>query len=147
MRQNNQEHVTQEAFSALFALLAKEYNWQWEDRRSAWLSEFSKNKIDATLEILNQHFVDAWHYKNIKSAPKSLKSQLNDLAKLNKEQKLFSTPANLNEPALLAIWWPWGHGATVSLRLMTLESSYSKPAELQTKDTFFTVVKKLFSKN
>jgi len=147
MQQNYQEHKTQEFFSSLFEILGKEYNWQWEERRNAWLSEFSRDKIDITLEVLQQHFDDTWHYKNIKTAPKQLKEQLNDLAKLNKEQRLFTTSANLNQPTLLAIWWPWGHGATVSLRLMTLENSYLKLPEMHVKDSFFTVIKKLFSRN
>jgi len=146
MQKNDQQHKIQKAFSTLFDVLDKEYNWQWEERREAWLAEFSRDKIARTLEILNQHFDDVWHYKNIKSAPKELKIQLNDLAKLNKEQKLFTTPATENQPTLLAIWWPWGHGATVSIRLMTLENGYCKPVKLTTKDNFFTVVKKLFAK-
>jgi len=145
MQQNDQEINIKEAFKALFQLLGEEYNWQWEERKGAWLSEFSRDKIDKTLEVLNEHFDDAWHYKNIKKAPTELKTQLNDLAKLNKEQKLFSTPSHEDKPTLLAIWWPWGHGATVSLRLMTLENSYTTPVEKPSKDSFFTVVKKLFS--
>ncbi|PCI57943.1 MAG: hypothetical protein COB35_14145 [Gammaproteobacteria bacterium] len=147
MSKNEQKHNIQEYFSALFELLGQEYNWQWEERRSAWLAEFSRDKVASTLAILEQHFDDAWHPKNIKKAPKELQVQLADLAKLAKEQKLFTTPANLNKPTLLAVWWPWGHGATVSLRLMTLENTYVAPAEFQTKDNFFTVIKKLFAKS
>jgi len=136
----------QSFFDEIFACLNDGYNWQWEERRSAWLAEFSRDKIESTLAILEQHFDDAWHPKNIKKAPKELRVQLADLAKLSKEQKLFTTPAHINKPTLLAVWWPWGHGATVSLRLMTLENTYITPTEFQTKDSIFTVIKKLFSK-
>ena len=144
--QDNQQTKIQHLFSAMFELLGEDYNWQWEERRNAWLAEFSRDKIERTLTILEQNFDDTWHHKNIKKAPEELEKQLNDLAKLSKQQKLFTTPASLNSPTLLAVWWPWGHGATVSLRLMTLENTYVAPAEFQTKDNFFTVIKKLFSK-
>ncbi len=139
------QQQTKLCFNTIIEQLGKEHHWQWEERRRAWLSEFSRDKIDSTLAVLNEHFTDQWHIKNIKSVPKSLKSQLNELTKLTKEQKLFTTPASEQQPTLLAIWWPWGHGATVSLRLMTLSESYKKPVQIATKDNFFMVVKKLFS--
>jgi len=100
------------------------FKWQWEEDRSALLSEFSRDKKDQAFNVLQQNFSEHWDKKAIKKAPKSLKSQLGELMNLNKEQCLFTRPATQETPALLAIWWPWGHGGTYSLRLVILDNSY-----------------------
>lgn len=128
MSENNKnqeiENFTTKLFIHITQTLGEDYHWQWDNRKNAVLSEFSRDKIDVTLELLQQNFHHQWTNKSIKKAPTILKEQLADLAKLNKEQLLFTTPKTASSPALLAIWWPWGHGATVSLRLLPLTHSY-----------------------
>lgn len=122
-----------------------ELNWRWEDNHKAMLTEFARNKKDKVLNILREQFDHEWNRKSIKKAPKALADQLGELTKLSKEQLLFTIPAFGEQPAMVAIWWPWGHGATVSLRLMPIKDSYKMPDTSFQKDSFFTVVKKLFS--
>ncbi|GAA5134884.1 hypothetical protein [Thalassotalea piscium] len=99
--------------------------WQWDDRLSVLLTEFAQNKSQDVLTILRENFEHEWNKKNIKKAPKDLKNQLGDLITLNKEQRIFTLPASDdNNPTMAAIWWPWGHGGTYSLRLMLLNDSY-----------------------
>ena len=140
----NQQQIEQ-ATDEILTALAKTHKWQWEANRKAILSEFARDKIEQTLQLLQQQFIHQWNKKSIKKMPKSLKAQLGDLTKLSKNQFLFTSPASENNPATLAIWWPWGHGATVSLRLMILEDSYQSPETIEPKDSLFTQVKKLFS--
>jgi len=139
------EDKTKTASERVISAIGDGHKWQWDENRKALLSEFARDKIDHTLAILADQFEHKWDKKSVKAMPKDLKSQLGELTKLSKEQLLFSSPANSSQPALLAIWWPWGHGATVSLRLLVLESSYLPPEPFENKDSFFTVIKKLFS--
>jgi len=99
-------------------------NWRWEESRQVMLSEFANGKAEQTLAVLRSNFTDEWDRKNIKKAPKALRDQLGELSKLSKEQKLFTRPATAQQPATIAIWWPWGHGATLSLRLTILKNNY-----------------------
>ena len=103
------------------------FKWRWEEQRHALLTEFARDKKDIGLQVLRASFTDEWDKKTIKKAPKSLKQQLGTLTKLNKKQLLFTRPASQDQPALLAIWWPWEHGGTFSLRLVILSESYDLP--------------------
>jgi hypothetical protein len=113
------------------------FKWQWEEDRSALLSEFARDKKDVAFNVLHQNFSECWDKKAIKKAPNSLKVQLGELVKLNKEQCLFTRPATQETPALLAIWWPWGHGGTYSLRLVILNNSYDL-SEMENSKGFFS---------
>lgn len=140
----NQQQI-EEAADKILTALAGTHKWKWEENRKAILSEFSRDKIEQTLKLLQQQFTHQWDRKSIKKMPKSLKAQLGELTKLSKNQYLFTSPTSENNPSILAIWWPWGHGATVSLRLMILKESYRSPEIIKPKDSFLTIVKNLFS--
>jgi hypothetical protein len=103
--------------------------WQYEDKMAVMLSEFAQNKSDVVFEKLQAVLTDEWHSKTVKKMPKELKSQLGDLAKLSKNQKILAVPAQDSRPAIVALWWPWDHGGTYSLRLKVLEQSYDNTLE------------------
>jgi hypothetical protein len=124
-------------------LLGDELTWRWEDRFSVMLSEFSRNKKDKTLEALRQEFEHEWDKKSIKKAPKELKEQLGQLTKLSKDQLILARPATDIFPAMIALWWPWGHGGTYSLRIVPL--SYPYDFKEETNQTFFSRLKHMFS--
>lgn len=126
--------------------LGEQHQWQWEDQREVLLSEFSKDKIEATLEVLRENYSHEWDKKNIKKAPKALKKQLGELTVLYKEQKLFTQPAQADQPAAIAIWWPWGHGGTISLRIKPLLESYTIE-ETCGQNGLFSRFKQLFSRS
>ncbi|MCJ8320507.1 MAG: hypothetical protein MJK12_12790 [Colwellia sp.] len=121
-------NVSQENLECVFKDIIKDlgevFIWQWDDKRQSLLTEFSRNKKDLALPKIEQLFTDEWDKKTIKKSPDALKIQLGSLAGLVKEQRLFTSPAKDGKPAVLAIWWPWGHGGTYSLRLTVLADSY-----------------------
>jgi len=120
----------QAIFSTITAPLGDELTWRWEDKLSALLTEFSWEKKDRILKVLRQLFSEEWHKGNIKKAPKALKDELGELIQLNKAQLIFTRPASQETPALAVIWWPWGHGATYSMRIKILSCDYND-ADLQ----------------
>lgn len=128
----------------IFSTLGDDLKWRYEERLSAMLSEFARDKNQRVQDKLAEHFPDKWDRKSIKKAPKALKHQLGKLAKLNAEQLIFSVPASDSSPTLIALWWPWDHGGTFSVRLLALPESYNiEPTKLN----IFTKLKLLFSAN
>ena len=115
-------------FNEITTALGDQITWRWDEQQSALLTEFSWEKKEKMLSVLRQLFSEEWHRKSIKKAPKTLKAELGDLAKLTKEQLIFSRPATDKTPALALIWWPWGHGGTYSMRLLALHTNYDDEA-------------------
>jgi len=115
-------------FSSITIPLGDELSWRWDNRQSALLTEFSWEKKERILAIVRQLFNDEWHKKTIKKAPKATKDELAELANLSKEQLIFTRPATGETPALAMIWWPWGHGATYSMRIKILNTNYDDAA-------------------
>lgn len=133
---NQQQQDT--IFSTITTPLGDELTWRWEDKQSALLTEFSWEKKDRILTILRELFSEEWHKKNIKKAPKALKDELAELAILSKQQLIFTRPANAETPAIALMWWPWGHGATYSMRIKILKSNYDDAALQQGQASLFS---------
>ena len=141
MSHNNQQQDT--IFNAITTPLGDELTWRWEARLSALLTEFSWEKKERILTILRQLFPQEWDRKNIKKAPKNLKDELGELALLTKEQLIFTRPASDETPAIAIIWWPWGHGATYSMRIKILTTDYDDVALQQAQAS---LIKRLFQR-
>lgn len=122
----NQQQDT--IFSTITTPLGDELTWRWEDKQSALLTEFSWEKKDRFLAVLRELFTEEWNNKTIKKAPKTVKDELGELASLSKAQLIFTRPACEEMPALALMWWPWGHGATYSMRIKILNSTYDDAA-------------------
>ncbi len=134
------EHI----FNAITQPLGDELKWRWEDKMSALLAEFSWEKKERILVQLRELFSEEWNKKSIKKAPKALKEELGQLAQLNKEQLVFTRPATEELPALAMIWWPWGHGATYSMRIKVLNINYSAEDIAHAKASFISKLTKYF---
>jgi hypothetical protein len=115
-------------FSSITTPLGDELTWRWEDRQSALLCEFSWEKKDRILTSLRNIFSEEWNKKTIKKAPKVIKDELGELARLSKKQLIFTRSTTENTPTLALIWWPWGHGATYSMRIKVLSAHYDQAA-------------------
>lgn len=115
-------------FNTITASLSDELTWRWEEKQSVLLSEFSWEKKERILTMVRSLFSEEWHKQNIKNAPKTLKDELGELANISKEQLIFTRPASEETPALAIIWWPWGHGATYSMRIKILNCDYDDAA-------------------
>ncbi|MGB1263190.1 MAG: hypothetical protein ACPG52_09790 [Cognaticolwellia sp.] len=132
-------------FSTITTPLGDELNWRWEDKLAALLTEFSWEKKERILITLRQLFSEEWQKNNIKKAPKALRDELGELAHLSKQQLIFTRPANETTPALAVIWWPWGHGATYSMRIKILSSNYDGAALAQARASLFSKLFNLFT--
>lgn len=112
-------------FNTVTTPLGDELTWRWEATNAALLTEFSWEKKDRILALLRELFSEEWNKKSIKKAPKPLKDELGEFTSMSKQQLIFTRPASDDSPALAVIWWPWGHGATYSMRLKVLNINYT----------------------
>ncbi len=118
--------------------------WKYEEKYHVMLSEFAQNKADVVLENLRQSLPDEWQGKQAKKLPAELKEQLGALAKLSKNQKILAVSADEHSPTIIALWWPWDHGGTYSLRIMLCNNSYENTAN-HTSSGIFSKLKALFA--
>ena len=96
--------------------------WKYDDFHKVMLAEFSVDKQDQVLFTLQQVLPVNWDAKSIKKAPDEVKHYAGSFSKLIRQQQLFST--NIEQhPKVMAAWWPWGHGATVSVRIFLTNTS------------------------
>lgn len=100
--------------------------WEWDAHTQALQGAFSVDHKDAVWAILEEEFPHIWSSKNLRSCPPETRQQARHFARLQKQQKLL---CGYKEPALMAAWWPWGHGATVSLRLFLADTRPYQPAK------------------
>ena len=119
MNQEEQIHTDgKDVIEALSSIV----KWKYDDFHNVMLAEFSVDKQDQVLFTLQQILPVSWDAKSIKKAPGEVKHYAGEFSKLIKQQKLFSTNIE-RHPKVMAAWWPWGHGATVSLRVFLTETS------------------------
>lgn len=122
------QHHLQSFSSELLDKFGDLLKWQWEERNKSLLAEFSVDKKDQVWLILQQHYCQCWDAKSFKKAAAEIKHMAGNFNSLNNEQHLFTTPTPPYNRTMVA-WWPWGHGATVSIRLFFIDDSPFKPAK------------------
>ncbi len=124
--------------------LGDDLSWSFESRHQAMLSEFAQNKAERVLAKLRLTLVDEWQGNTWKQLPKALKTELGTLAKLSKEQRILALCGDQNTPTVVALWWPWDHGGTYSLRLKLLSTEYQNTPEEKASGVF-AKFKRLFA--
>ncbi len=90
--------------------------WKWDDRFEALLTEFTLQVQEKVTNILKRHLHNTWDDKTIKKAPKIVKTGSKYFGNLREGQLLFTTEPE-NSDQILAVWWPWGDGQSVSVRI------------------------------
>lgn len=135
----NQEEKIRVYAKDLVEALSPIVKWKYDDFHKVMLAEFSVDKQDQVLFTLQQVLPVNWDVKTIKKAPDEVKFYAGPFAKLVKQQKLFSTNIE-RHPKVMAAWWPWGHGATVSVRIFL-----TNPSPFVAKTGFLRKLTQLFS--
>jgi hypothetical protein len=96
--------------------------WKFNQFDQVMLAEFSVDKEDQVFFSLQQLLPEIWDAKSIKKAPSEVKHYAGVFAKIVKTQKLMSSNIEL-KPRVMLAWWPWGHGATISIRLFLTDTA------------------------
>ena len=122
------QHHLQSFCSELLDKFDDLLKWQWEERNQTLLAEFSVDKKNQVWLVLQQHYTSCWDAKAFKKAPNEIKHQAGNFARLSKDQHLFSTNVSPYDRTMV-VWWPWGHGATISIRIFFINDTPIKPAK------------------
>ena len=89
---------------------------QWDDRFGVALISFDSAVREKILAALKADFPHQWDKSSIGKARKEVNKTVKSVFNINTGQFVFSTDEN-QIFVLLAAWWPWGNGATISLRV------------------------------
>ncbi|MEH6592030.1 MAG: hypothetical protein V7746_17335 [Halioglobus sp.] len=109
---------------ALGEALPESLKWEWDDRFDGVLAAFEVIDKDHILEILNSQFGQAWDGTSISNAPDSISCAIQEFGRMTANQLLFTSDSD-RDVILLGLWWPWGNGATISIRFITYASENS----------------------
>ena len=115
MKMSTQEQL-QEQSSAIRQAIGASFQWTYDDRFDAILSEYSMDEHELVKGILKNHFSDCWDQITIDAAPEETRSDAGSWSQLRDGQLLY-TKVFGDLPPLKATIWPWGNGKTVSLRI------------------------------
>lgn len=124
----NKQKQLQSQGKVVLDALSPLVKWQYNDFHHVMLAEFSVDKQEQVMAALEQVLPFQWDAKSVKKAPEEIKHLAGFFAKLVKNQKLLSADYQ-SHPTVMVAWWPWGHGATVSVRLFLTNTSEYQPKQ------------------
>jgi hypothetical protein len=87
--------------------------WSWDGRFSAVASSFARDVEPAARESMKHALSRGWTGKTIEEAPAALRAITDHTGGLRSKQRLLAGDGDL----LFALWWPWGGGDQITLRL------------------------------
>lgn len=93
-------------------------DWEWDDRFESLVAEFTTESQEQVVSILEKHLKLTWNDKSIKKAPGVIKANSERFGSLRKGQLMFTTDPESSKH-IIAAWWPWGDGKSVSIRIAT----------------------------
>ncbi len=113
---DNKKEVIEKACEELIKAFDGVLTWKWDDHFEAFLTEFTTETQDNVVSILEKHLNMTWDNASIEGAPGIIKSNAKYFGSLRQGQLLFTTaPESSNH--IIAAWWPWGNGQTISVRI------------------------------
>lgn len=111
---------------ALRESLSDQIQWQWDKHHQALLAEFSVDHEQHVYLTLRQYFPINFDKKSIKQSTPELRHKAGKFAELTKSQQLLICENNEHKEVMVA-WWPWGHGATISVRIFRINLAPYEP--------------------
>lgn len=111
-----EQQTMREACPEFFEDLDHQIEWKWDEHFGCLLAEFSVDHAQHVYSIAKKHFPHIWDKKQFKKANPFLKHRAGFFGILEKKQQLLTKDDNGQNDLMLS-WWPWGHGATISVRL------------------------------
>jgi hypothetical protein len=102
-------------------------DWTWDPRFKCVTSSFAASFIPAAREVLTGTVPTEWTAATVVSAPDDVRALSDRYGGLRPGQLLFTGEkvAGMN---LFALWWPWGDGSMLSIRIGIANAQ--RPTEL-----------------
>ena len=90
--------------------------WSWDEMFNTALVVFDKSDMDVIYIPITQEFDAQWDFTTIENAPSHFYTYFNRVFGVVPGQKIF-TSTDTTGTILFAVWWPWGDGKKISLRV------------------------------
>ncbi|HEY4182425.1 MAG TPA: hypothetical protein VGM90_36590 [Kofleriaceae bacterium] len=90
--------------------------WTWDSRFSAIASSFEAAQEAAIRTSARLAFPRGWTMKSLENAPAELQAVAQRTGGLRAEQRLLGGDPQTC-PTLFGLWWPWGGGDKITLRI------------------------------
>ena len=91
--------------------------WAWDDRFECAIATYPAAKEADVEAIFQRVFQHEWDCDSISTAPENLAIASDDLGGLRPGQFIHATDPE-REAFLMAVFWPWANGTTVSIRVL-----------------------------
>ncbi len=92
-------------------------SWEFDPRFRAAMAAFPALDQHRVLTALEQGFEGHWNRKQLGQAPPRAVELAGKTGGLRDGQLLLATNAE-SDPILFGLWWPWGGGQTISIRVL-----------------------------
>jgi hypothetical protein len=102
--------------------------WSWDPRFKCVTSSFGKDIVEKAREAMVGVLDGEWSATSINQSPDEIRTLAARFGGIREGQLLFTGEAADGRMHLFALWWPWGDGATVSLRVGV--ANCARPTEL-----------------
>ena len=112
LNKSDLENICKELLSAFQGILS----WKWDSWIETVLAEFDVGDKDSIRAILKRYFDSTWDSSNIDKAPDIVRMINSNLGGLRPGQLLFTSDSN-QDAIIFCVWWPWGDGKTISIRI------------------------------
>ncbi|MDB4959611.1 MAG: hypothetical protein JWO36_7180 [Myxococcales bacterium] len=87
--------------------------WSWDGRFATVGSSFALALEPQALASASRALPRSWDIKTLAEAPDALRALATRTGGLRAQQRLFAG----EQDALYGLWWPWGSGTTITLRI------------------------------
>jgi hypothetical protein len=102
--------------------------WEWDDYMKMVLSKLPQDLVKPAEDLLSGIFPHKFRDKDLKKASPRVAEIAEECGGLRSGQILFC--GDPDQPLVLTgLWWPWGDGVTVSIRIGILASGGSLDSE------------------
>ena len=102
--------------------------WSWDPRFKCVTSSFDKEIADRARAAMAGVLDGEWSPDSINQAPDEIRTLAARFGGVRTGQLLFTGELVGGRMHLFALWWPWGDGATISLRVGV--ANCDRPTEL-----------------
>ena len=90
--------------------------WKWDRRFETVLAEFGVAKKDQVRGILERHLESTYDSANVGNGPDIVRTVESQFGGLWPGQLLFTSDPT-RQALIFGMWWPWGDGKEISLRI------------------------------
>jgi hypothetical protein len=110
--------------------------WSWDSRMVCVTSSFSTEFETKARAAIAEALTVEWTSSSIGRAPPLLRDYVDRYGGLRHGQVLFSSGNTAGSLSAFGLWWPWGDGGTISMRIGFPDVDPARDAYVRVRDIF-----------